>query len=156
MLAFPKSLELNFAGAFVHGSPLSWIAHNSSKPNRDAEPETWVLHASAEWTHAHLEESAKCIEELLRDEFWMAIGLPPTKTDYSIAHRWRYSMPSDPLAESCLFDAEMQAAACGDWCAGPRVEGAFLSGASAAGRVMGLLKTEKASIVTIAEQQTLF
>ena len=99
---------------------------------------------------------AEGIEELLRNEFWRAIGLPPTNTNYSIAHRWRYAIPPDPLAESCLFDAEMQVAACGDWCAGPRVEGAFLSGASAAGRVMGLLKTDKASTACDGEQQTLF
>ena len=78
------------------------------------------------------------------------------KTSYSIAHRWRYALPAEPLAERCLFDAELQVAACGDWCAGPRVEGAFLSGASAAGRVMGLLKTEKASTVLSREQKKLF
>ena len=50
MLAFKQSLGLEFGGAFVHGSPLSWIARNSSKPGRDVEPETWVLHASSEWT----------------------------------------------------------------------------------------------------------
>ncbi len=36
MLAFPQSLDVGFAGAFVHGSPLSWIARNSSKPGRNA------------------------------------------------------------------------------------------------------------------------
>ena len=147
MLAFPRSLELEFAGAFVHDSPLSWIACNSTKPERPAEPETWILHASAEWTHAHLEESAESIEKQLTQEFWKAIGHSWTKTDYSVAHRWRHAIPTEPLLENCLFDADMQIAACGDWCAGPRVEGAFLSGAAAAGRVMGLLKADNTARV---------
>jgi predicted NAD/FAD-dependent oxidoreductase len=136
MLSFPKSLKLDFAGAFVHRSPLSWIARNSSKPKRPAAPETWVLHASAEWTHAHLDESEDRIVELLQDAFWTAVGLPPRTTSSSIAHRWRYAIPLEPLTQPYLFDAEMQVAACGDWCAGPRVEGACLSGALVAGRVM--------------------
>ena len=79
MLAFPSSLGLEFEGAFVHGSPLSWIARNSSKPGRNAEAETWVLHASAEWTHAHLDEPAESIAQLLIEEFWPAIGLSATR-----------------------------------------------------------------------------
>ncbi len=35
MLAFEESLGLGFDGAFVHESPLSWIARNNSKPGRD-------------------------------------------------------------------------------------------------------------------------
>ena len=111
MLAFPSSLGLEFDGAFVHGSPLSWIARNSSKPGRN-EAETWVLHASPEWTHVHLEEPAESIAQLLTEEFWPAIGLSVTRANYSVAHRWRYALPPAPLAESCLFDPEMQVAAC--------------------------------------------
>jgi predicted NAD/FAD-dependent oxidoreductase len=155
MLAFPSSLGLDFDGAFVHGSPLSWIARNSSKPGRN-EAETWVLHASPDWTHAHLEEPVESIAQLLTEEFWPAIGLSATSADYSVAHRWRYALPPEPLAESCLFDPKMQVAACGDWCGGPRVEGAFLSGVSAAGRVMGLLKTDLPSRVLNVAQRSLF
>jgi|GEM_PF-5425727 predicted NAD/FAD-dependent oxidoreductase len=72
--------------------------------------------------------------------FWQVVGLPPKSAQFSAAHRWRFALPPDPLAESCLFESEMKVGACGDWCAGPRVEGAFLSGMSAASRVLGLLK----------------
>lgn len=156
MLSFPKSLGLDFEGAFVHDSPLSWICCNSSKPGRNGDAESWVLHASAEWTHDHLEDSSENVEESLTNAFWEAIGIRPTNTNHRVAHRWRYALPPEPLAESCLFDAELQVAACGDWCAGPRVEGAFLSGAAAAGRVMGLLKTEQATTVALEKQQMLF
>ena len=142
LLAFEISLALEFDGAFVHDSPLSWIARNSSKPRRKEKPETWVLHASSEWTDAHSEEPAESIVQLLTEEFWSTIGRSATEADFSTAHLWRYALPTEPLADRCLFDPESQVAACGDWCGGPRVEGAMLSGAAAAGRVMGLLNAE--------------
>jgi photolyase PhrII len=155
MLAFRQSLGLEFGGAFIHGSPLSWIARNGSKPGRSAQPETWVLHASPEWSHAHLEESAETVEERLICEFWKAVRRPASEPLYRSAHRWRFALPPTPLSDSCLFDAKMQVAACGDWCGGPRVEGAFLSGMSAAGRVMGVLKTAEPTPVDHVEPRTI-
>ncbi len=140
MLSLSESLGLGFDGAFVHDSPISWIARNSSKPDRPVEPETWVLHASTEWSHAHLDDPAEAVESILRDEFWEAMGVPPRDTQYRAAHRWRFALPPEPLHESCLFDPLMRIGACGDWCAGPRVEGAFLSGMAVAGRVLGSTK----------------
>ena len=93
MLAFRESLGLEFGGAFVRGSPLSWIARNSSKPGRALIPETWVLHASNEWSHAHLEDSAEEVDELLTREFWRAIGFPATRARFATAHRWRFAFP---------------------------------------------------------------
>ena len=115
-----------------------------------------MLHASSEWTRAHLEESAEEVEDVLAQEFWNVVGLPAKGASYRTAHRWRFALLPEPLAESCLFDAEMNVAACGDWCAGPRVEGACLSGMSAAGRVMGLLKTGDAPIVPERQHRSLF
>ena len=146
MLAVPGTLDLGFDGAFVHDSPLAWIARNNSKPGRSSSsPETWVLHASAEWSREHIEESPAAVESMLLEEFWQAVGTSPSQLQFRAAHRWRFALPPEPLVENCLFDCGMQIGACGDWCAGPRVEGAFLSGMAAAGRVMGLLKKTESS-----------
>ena len=148
MLGFAKTLPLDFDGAFVHESPLAWIARNSSKPDRHQDAETWVLHASPEWSAAHLEDTPEVAQRLLLDEFWRSTGLSPAPPDYVTAHRWRFALPPQPMEDRCLFDREMQVAACGDWCGGPRVEGAFLSGMAAAGRVMGLLRPDPSPTVT--------
>jgi hypothetical protein len=139
LVQFPSRLALEFDGAFVQQSPLSWIARNSSKPGRNEATETWILHASGLWTEDHLEEAPEWIQERLLGAFWDATGLGATAPAYRAAHRWRYAQPREPLPERCLFDGDEKIGACGDWCSGPRVEGAFLSGAAMAGRVLGLL-----------------
>jgi hypothetical protein len=137
MAAFAGPLALDLDGAFVHGSPLSWVARNASKPGRP-DRETWVLHGSPEWSKTHLELDSEVAAHRLLDTFSEALGreLPPA--DHLVAHRWRFALPIEPIAEACLFDDDLAVVACGDWVGGPRVEGAFLSGSDAAGRLVSL------------------
>ncbi len=139
MVSVEEGLQLPFDAAFVHDSPLSWVARNNTKPGRSQHTEAWVLHASPEWSEANLELSGEVAERELVHEFWQAVGVVPKPIGFSQAHRWRYALPTSPLTERCMFDADLQIGACGDWCGGPRVEGAFLSGMAVAGEVLGLL-----------------
>jgi hypothetical protein len=59
---------------------------------------------------------------------------------YVVAHRWRYALPTQPLPDRCLFDGDSNMGACGDWCSGPRVEGAFLSGAALAEGLLAVVE----------------
>lgn len=136
LVAFADRLDVPWDGAFAHDSPLSWVARNSSKPGRPRGADCWVLHAGAEWSAAHLEESPDAVVPPLLDAFAAVTGriLPPTV--YRAAHRWRHSLGADAANRTTLFDAAAGLAVCGDWLAGGRVEGAFLSGAAAAGRIV--------------------
>ena len=136
MLSFGQPLELPFDGAFVHQSLLSWIARNNSKPGRSGDQESWVLHASPEWTGNCLEDEPEEVLPKLVEAFWQATGAKKRTSDYAAIHRWRYAIPPEPLESRCLFDPQLRIGACGDWCSGPRVEGAFLSGMAIAGRVL--------------------
>jgi renalase len=136
LVQFPARIDVDYDGAFVQDSALSWIARNSSKPGRNPDLETWILHASGDWTQCHLEEPPDAIEERLMDACWDATGVGAMPPSYVIPHRWRYALPTEPLPDRYLFDGDFQIGACGDWCSGPRVEGAFLSGAALAGRVL--------------------
>jgi len=140
MLSMTLPLDVDFDAAFISKSPLAWIARDSSKPDRGQQCETWVLHASAEWSECHIEASKDDVERQLIQAFWKATGHVPTPLLFSTTHRWRYATPVQPLEENCLFDRTIQIGACGDWCAGSRVEGAFLSGIALAGRILGNLK----------------
>jgi predicted NAD/FAD-dependent oxidoreductase len=139
ILAFDASLELPFDGAFVHESPLSWIARNSSKPERSGDRESWVLHASPKWTSEFLEHESDDVLPMLLDAFWQATDAEPCTPAFAASHRWRYAIPPAPLDSRCLFDPQLRMGACGDWCSGPRVEGAFLSGMALAGRILSHL-----------------
>jgi predicted NAD/FAD-dependent oxidoreductase len=136
MLSFDHPLELIFDGAFVHESLLSWIARNDSKPQRGGDQESWVLHAASEWTDTCLEDDPGDVPTRLLDAFWQATGATPRTPSYAASHRWRYAVPVAPLDTRCLFDLDLGIGACGDWCSGPRVEGAFLSGIAMAGGVL--------------------
>lgn len=136
MVAFDEPLDLRFDGAFVEQSPLAWIARNSSKPGRPPR-ETWVLHASAAWSEAHLEaEPGRVVNDLLA-AFGAATGLGRVEPAHAAAHRWRYALAADPVAVGCLYDPEARVGVCGDWCISARIEGAYLSGLAMAERVLG-------------------
>ncbi len=136
MLGFAQSLSLPFDGAFIAGSPLAWVARDSSKPSRSTPHETWVLHASPEWSEEHIEETPDAVLAELTGAFWSATGATAAAPSYAASHRWRYALPPEPLASPYLYDAQLRIGACGDWCGGPRVEGAFLSGQSLASRIL--------------------
>jgi predicted NAD/FAD-dependent oxidoreductase len=138
LAAFDRPLDVPLDGAFVEHPILSWAARDSSKPGRPAG-EAWVLHAGGEWSEAHLERDPRDAVPRLLSAFEEALDrrLPPTT--YATAHRWRYALPDPPLDVPCLYDAGARIGAGGDWCGGPRIEGAFRSGAALAERVLAPL-----------------
>lgn len=135
MLALDSKLDVPYDGAFINEGPLSWIARTSSKPARTSEPERWVLHGSAPWSKAHLEESAEQVTALLLDAAFESMGVPGRAPVWASAHRWRYALADNPLDEGCLYDEATGIGASGDWTHGNRVEGAILSGRAMARRI---------------------
>lgn len=71
----------------------------------------------------------------LLSAFAAAISRPLPEFEFLKAHRWRYSHGSDANSHRICFDPKMGFVACGDWLAGGRVEGAFLSGRQAAAAI---------------------
>lgn len=136
LLGFARELDVPFDGAFVDASPLSWVARNNSKPGRP-QGESWVLHAGSEWSTRHLELDSEEVVARLTAAFEQITGLSGIEPAHRDAHRWRYALPPDPLDEGCLWNLDERWVVCGDWCHGARVEGAFLSGMAAAGRLLG-------------------
>jgi predicted NAD/FAD-dependent oxidoreductase len=137
MAAFNQPLPMSFDGVFLNSPALAWAARNSSKPGR-ADSEGWVIHASPEWSASHLEDEGTAVATALLDEFFQGVGSESCEPTLLRAHRWRYARANPPLSVGCLWDPARRIGACGDWCAGSRVEGAALSGMAMAGGVMGL------------------
>ena len=136
MVAFQPALPLPFDAAFVNTGALSWIARDSSKPGRSCAMDCWVLHANAAWSELHMDDSAEQICNALVAEFARITGAEIVPVHLS-AHRWRYALGKlDGDIDGHFYDADLQLGIAGDWCAGGRVEGAFLSGQALAGALM--------------------
>jgi len=126
--------EIPWEAAFVIDHPLRWIAHDGGKPGRDGSA-TWVAHAGPEWSEARMEQTAEATLPELVALFEDATGTAGQVRGL-LAHKWRYSQSPQALATDCLFDPQARIGACGDWCAGHRVEAAWLSGRELAGRIL--------------------
>ncbi|MGK7297002.1 MAG: NAD(P)/FAD-dependent oxidoreductase [Candidatus Wenzhouxiangella sp. M2_3B_020] len=130
MLSFETALDPGFDAAFVNDSgPLAWIARNSSKPGRTGND--WVLHATGEWSEAHLEDSFDDMAQRLANAFADVVGEALPASAIRSAHRWRYSQAADPIDEGALVDSDRRLAIAGDWLSGSRIEGAWSSGRKA-------------------------
>lgn len=136
MLAFSERIAFQADAALIHNSPISWIARDSSKPEREIAEDCWVAQANADWSEKNLEFDPGDVAGILVDSFFETLGVEPKKPVHAVAHRWRYATPKEHLDTGFLHDEEGQLFACGDWCLGNRVEAAFLSGTAAAGAVM--------------------
>ncbi|GJM25673.1 MAG: hypothetical protein DHS20C16_20880 [Phycisphaerae bacterium] len=135
MLGLEERVGVSFDAAFVDGSPLSWVARNNSKPGRTVS-ESWVLHGTPEWSTTHLDQDAATVADELTTAFEDVAGLDQLDPTHREAHRWRYAQPPDPLDDGSIIDRDAGWIVCGDWCHGARLEGAFLSGLSAAAHLV--------------------
>lgn len=135
-LAFATPLETGLEGCFVQDGPLDWLARNRSKPGRDNQPDTWVLHATSAWTRQHLDMPRERVIEHLHGAFAEMIGCAVPAPTFTLAHRWLYAKPSLAHQWGTLADVDLGLYACGDWCLSGRVEGAWLSGQEAARKLL--------------------
>jgi predicted NAD/FAD-dependent oxidoreductase len=135
-LGFEKPLQTNLQGCFVRDSPLDWLACDRSKPGRKSPLDTWVLHATSEWSRQHIDLSHDAVVEALYGAFAELINCAVPAPSFSLAHRWLYARPGTHHEWGALADADLGLYACGDWCLSGRVEGAWLSGQDAARRLL--------------------
>jgi renalase len=135
-LAFDTALDTPMQGCFVQDSPLDWLARNRSKPGRNCEQDTWVLHATSSWSKEHIDLPKEAVIEHLHGAFAELVACVMPAPAFSIAHRWLYARPAGSREWGALADADLGLYACGDWCMSGRVEGAWLSGQEAARRLL--------------------
>ncbi len=109
---------------------IAWIADNRHKGVSDVPAVT--VHSTPAYARTQLDAGAEVWRSDLLGEFQRLVGSPVVD---SIAHRWRYSMPTNPLDVGCV------AVGPDVWLAGEafseaRIEGAFLSGRAVAASII--------------------
>ena len=109
-----------------HDDAVAWIARDAGKPGR-RNAETFVIHASPDWSRAHLERPAGEVAIALLARFRALVGVSAAPS-LSAAHRWRYAPVEQAPGWAFLWDGRARIGAGGDWCLGPGVEAAFESG----------------------------
>lgn len=110
-------------------APLDRVIVNSAKPGRPTAGAI-VAHASSPWSIRHVDADPVILQQQLTDAFAATTGVDAGDACYARLHRWRYARCSGVATEyDALFelDAETGLAACGDWLADGRVEGAWTS-----------------------------
>jgi len=138
MAAFEDRVAARFDAAFVSGSPLGWVKRAQRNPRESFD--TWVLHATAAWSRAHIDDQADVVAPFLLEAFddLVRSGLP--RVFHFAAHRWKYAAADPGLSVGALHDGRISI--CGDWCRGPRIEDAYLSGCLAGAKAPALHASE--------------
>ncbi len=116
----------------LHAEPLAWIADNARKGISDRPALT--LHAGPEFSAAHWDADPQATAQRLMDAAQEHATFQPIEAQL---HRWLYSQPRNPWPEpSYLPQCVLPLALAGDAFGHARVEGATLSGLSAAEQLL--------------------
>jgi predicted NAD/FAD-dependent oxidoreductase len=120
-------------GMWPLGEPLAWMADNHRK-GISAAPGAVTLHAGPEFSQSYWQAPDEQVVDLLVEAAGEWLGAEVVR---SFVRRWRYSKPWWTHPQSTLFCAEPAPLIfAGDAFAGPRVEGAVLSGMAAGRRLL--------------------
>jgi predicted NAD/FAD-dependent oxidoreductase len=131
MFAFHRPIEVaRDIDEPVQGE-LALLVRDSAKPGRPPG-ERWVVHATTSWSAVHLEDDATAVTRALLDAFRSRAGVAVPEPTVALAHRWRYAEPATTIGAPFLLAPTAGLGACGDWCGGGRLAGAWTSGSALA------------------------
>lgn len=131
LFAFESELGSGLTDGPVTHRVLNWVARNNSKLGRDGL-NAWTVHARHDWSRTNLEcEPQEILPQLSKAFAGLAGGNLP-QIRHAECHRWRFAFVEKALGEPALATGDMGIVLMGDWCLGPRIEAAFLSGLAGA------------------------
>ena len=111
-------------GLFVNGHPLvEWVAVDSSKRRG---PETVLV--------SHLVDGVRPLRGQLEAALGELVAPWASRPRWVVSRWWEHARVRQPLSDGALRADGVVVA--GDWCAGSRVEGAFVSGRAAAASLL--------------------
>lgn len=141
MFGFHKKWGHSWMAANILNSPLEWIAVNSTKPGRNHNITTLVVHSSNRWAQAHVDDDLETTACFLRDELQQILKFDISDPEYFSLHRWRYALldklNDDKIKNEPYYDKVLQLASVGDWCSRSRIEDTWLNSHELALRIVG-------------------
>lgn len=139
MLGWQKPWHESWIAAKVHYSPVEWIAVNSTKPGRDNQMTSLVVHSSNAWAESHIDNNIDEAGLLLRQEFEKITGVDTATADFFTTHRWRYALVDSNTPSPPYFDSITGLGSTGDWCAQSRIEDVWLAAQALAKDIQRIL-----------------
>jgi renalase len=119
-------------GVQIGGDPLFWVADNRKKGISEVPAAT--IHAGPGFSREHMQSDDATVTHLLLEEAKEYVGAGVKAT---AVYRWEYSMLTRPHDEPFVYvEGPPPLIFCGDAYAGPKVEGAALSGLAAAEKLL--------------------
>lgn len=138
MLGFNKKWDHDWIFAKVRNNPIKLIAVNSSKPQRNSEVTSLVIHSRHSWTEENLERDQNEVQEILAENFTKLTKINHQEAAYKSLHRWRYALVDEKSGE-VFFDAKNNLAATSDWASNSRIEDVWLSAIKLSSEIKKLL-----------------
>lgn len=135
MIGFDGAHDFGWDSLRVNDGVNAWLAVNSDKPERNKALTTLMVHSAPDWSNTHADADRDWVQAEMESSASDVCGLDVSKAPHRVLHRWLYSSVSASPQKNALYDSALNIAACGDWCSGGRVEGAYLSGLAAAAAV---------------------
>ncbi len=119
-------------GVQIGDDPLFWVADNRKKGISETPAVT--IHAGPEFSREHADRDDDTAAGLLLEEAKYYVG---AEIQATAVYRWEYSWVVEPHEEPFVFvEGPPPLVLCGDAYAGPKVEGAVLSGLATAERLL--------------------
>ena len=112
---------------------LAWAARDSSKPKRPPG-HRWVVHATPDWTRAHLDDPPEAVAREMQRASASSLGVVARTIS---VHRWLYSLAEASPGDAACIDRDRRLGLCGDGLIGGRVEHAWVSAMAMADELIG-------------------
>lgn len=138
MLGFNKIWNQDWIFAKVHDNPIKLIAINSSKPERNSEVTSIVVHSHNNWTMENIDLDQNKVKELLLTNFTKVSKIDYSDADYISLHRWRYALAGEDGAD-IFIDKDLKLAATGDWASNSRIEDVWASAMKLSSQLKSLI-----------------
>ena len=132
MIGLEEHHDFGWDGLRVNDNINAWLAMNSDKPARNQNVTTLMIHAAPDWSNTHAGADRHWVQTEMQASASHLCGINIAAAPHKALHRWLYASVSVSPHQDALYDPALGLVACGDWCNGGRVEGAFLSGLAAA------------------------
>lgn len=134
-----KYAEWDMLSVELSDSPIEKLVLENTKQDNETLAISLTAFSKNDWAEQHVDDD----QDMVRNELVTAVGnlleINSTAANHTDMHRWRYAKPHVNQAWECLVDVNSQLIAAGDWCLNGSVEGAFLSGQSAATAIIDVI-----------------